>query len=184
MNDNRFGFGEVRRKIIAMKEDLPVVLANQAQNYFVKSWRDQGWEGQTWETPQRKIEGTWSYKSATKAARTRATLVQSGALRRAVGNSIRSKRFDNIKLVVAIPYAAIHNDGGTINKGARDSVVHFNKKGKFAKAKYNNDYSHSANVTIGAHDITMPARTFMKDSATLRRMQVAKINEFTNKIWR
>ena len=155
MSDNRFGFGEVRQKIIAMKEELPIVLANQAQNHFVGSWQRQGWDGKAWKEVNRRIPGTNEYKypknyglgrrtSAILVSSGRARGVSGGTLRRVVGNSIRSKRFDNIRLVVDIPYAAYLNDG-------TDNMV---------------------------------ARSFMKDSATLIRLQVAKINEFTNRIWR
>lgn len=115
MADNKFGFGEVKRKITEMKVDLPVVLANQAQNFFVSSWAKQGWDGTKWKEPNRKIPGTPEYKypiGKKLGRRTRATLVQTGALRRAVSNSIRSKTFDNVRLVVDLPYAEVHNDGG------------------------------------------------------------------------
>lgn len=111
MADNRFGFGQVRLNIERMKIDLPVVLAKQAEGFFTDSWAKQGWDGQKWKEPQRKIPGTYAYKYAKPAARTRATLVQTGALRRAVSNSIRSQTFNSIRLVVDLPYAAAHNDG-------------------------------------------------------------------------
>jgi hypothetical protein len=146
-----------------MKEVLPVQLANQAQNYFVASWKQQGWDGKVWETPQRKIEGTnaWKYplpgnrmtgknfryKSRSNvglARRTRATLVQTGALRQATANSIRSAVFgvNGIRLVVDLPYAKRHNDGED-----------------------------------------MPQRKFMGDSPILRAKQIIKIKQFTDKVW-
>ena len=117
MADNKFGFGEIKRKIAAMKEELPKVLANQAQTFFVKSWANQGWEGQPWKEVKRREEGTPEYKYPKRkdlGRRTRAILVGkgSGRLRRAVGNSIRSAAFDRIRLVVDLPYAAVINDGG------------------------------------------------------------------------
>lgn len=111
MADNKFGFGAVKEKITAMKVDLPIALANLSQNFFVQSWANQGWDGKAWQTPERKIRGTKAYKYAKPAARTRATLVQSGALRRAVSNSIRSKTFESIRLIVDLPYAEAQNNG-------------------------------------------------------------------------
>jgi phage gpG-like protein len=137
-----------------MKEVLPVQLANQAQNYFVASWKQQGWDGKVWETPKRKIEGTseWKYpKKKGLGRRTRATLVQTGALRQATANSIRSKVFGSrgIRLVVDLPYAKMHNDGGT--------------------------------HIVSAH--AMPQRKFMGDSPILRAKQIIKIKQFTDKVW-
>ena len=184
---NKFGFEIVKQKITAMKEELPKVLANQAQTFFTNSWKNQAWEGQPWKEVKRRQEGTPEYKYPAKKGlgrRTRAILVGAGRLRRAVASSIRSQEFSRIRLVVDLPYAQIQNDGGNINKSARSGIVHFNKRGKFANAKHDKNYSHSGNVEIGAHDINMPARTFMKDSPTLRTMQQTKIKEFTDKVWK
>lgn len=112
--DNKFGFGKIKENITRMKTELPVVLANQAENYFVDSWKRQGWDGAGWQTPKRRIEGTSEYKypkNKDLGRRTRATLVKTGALRRAVSNSIRSKTFNSIRLVVDLPYATYHNEG-------------------------------------------------------------------------
>jgi phage gpG-like protein len=97
-----------------LKTQLPVILANQAQNYFTDSWRQQGWDGAAWEIPKRRIKDTpeWKYpKKKDLGRRTRATLVKTGRLRRAVSNSIRQATFDRVRLVVAVPYAAAHNEG-------------------------------------------------------------------------
>lgn len=124
MADNKFGFGSIKEKIRQMKEILPAQLANQAQNYFVASWTKQGWDGKKWETPQRKIQGTSEYKYPKKKGlgrRTRATLVQTGDLRRRTANSIRSAKLgrEGVRLVVDLPYAAIHNDGGPMANGGK-----------------------------------------------------------------
>ena len=58
MSDTKFGFNAIKEKIRAMKEDLPVQLANQAQNYFVGSWKQQGWDGQAWKEVKRREQGT------------------------------------------------------------------------------------------------------------------------------
>lgn len=111
---DKFDFSRVKKNMERLKVELPVILANQAQNYFVDSWSKQGWEGKTWKTPQRKIPGTNAYKYPKDKGlgrRTRATLVQTGRMRRAVGMSIRAKSFEQIRLVVDLPYAKRHNEG-------------------------------------------------------------------------
>jgi hypothetical protein len=114
MSDTKFGFGAVKANIQRMKTELPIVLANQAQNYFVESWQKQGWEGVGWKEVKRRQEGTPEYKypkGKDLGRHTRAILVKTGTLRRAVSNSIRSRSFNLIRLVVAVPYAEYLNDG-------------------------------------------------------------------------
>jgi hypothetical protein len=114
MADNKFKFGELKQNIERMKRDLPIILANDSMNYFVKSWDDQGWDGEAWQTPKRRIDGTPEYKYPKfrdLGRRTRATLVKTGTLRRAVSMSVRSQTFTSIRLVVDLPYAARHNEG-------------------------------------------------------------------------
>lgn len=114
MPDNKFRFGQVKHAYAQLRGQLPINLANQAQNFFVNSWRLQGWDGEPWQTPKRRIPGTAEYKYPKfkgLGRRTRATLVETAALRRAVSNSVRSARFELIRLVVDLPYASAHNDG-------------------------------------------------------------------------
>jgi hypothetical protein len=116
MSEDKFRFNEVKRALQLVHRELPVKLANQAQNYFVKSWSAQGWDGRPWKTPKRRIAGTPEYKYPKLkdlGRRTRATLVgkQSGRLRRAVSNSIRSKTMNSVRLVVDLSYAHVHNEG-------------------------------------------------------------------------
>ena len=147
----RFGIERVRSNFNEIvKKDLPVVLANQAQNFFAGAWRKQGFDDGglvPWRVPQRRILGTPAYDyplTRDLGRRTRATLVKSGRLRRAVQNCIREVRFDHIRLVVEVPYAVYHNKGTD----------------------------------------RLPQREFMGDSRTLRRMQVEKINQAVDKIWK
>ena len=116
MADTKFKFEALKARIVKMKEVLPVQLANQAQTYFVGSWAAQGWDGTGWQTPKRRIDGTpeWKYpKKKDLGRRTRATLVKTGTLRRAVNNSIRSQVFGQggVRLMVDLPYADVHNSG-------------------------------------------------------------------------
>ncbi len=152
MQDNKFRLGEIKRAVQLLKHDLPIDLANQAQNFFTKSFSISSWEGQAWKTPQRKIPGTKAFKYPLKTGlgrRTRATLVESGALRRAVSNSVRSARWELIRLVVDLPYAAVHNEGLPMKNGE-----------------------------------PMPKRQYMGDNPELRKLQIAKINNYLTKVFK
>lgn len=112
--EDKFKFGQLKKNIEQMKRELPVILANDAQNFFVGTFYKQGWDGQGWETPQRKMPGTKAYmypKLKDLGRRTRATLVKTGRLRRAVSMSIRSQTFTSVRLTVDLPYAAAQNEG-------------------------------------------------------------------------
>lgn len=114
MNDNQFRFGKLKANIGRMKTELPVVLANQAQNYFLGSFTKQGWDGQPWQEVKRRQPETNEYKYPKFKGLTRRTkpiLVGSGILRRATSESIRSATFERVRLVVDLPYAATQNDG-------------------------------------------------------------------------
>lgn len=78
-------------------------------------------------------------------------------------NSIQSSR-QGFRLVwrSSAPYASVHNDGGTIKMPARKQVLHFNKKGRFAKNNKRASYGQKASV--GAYTVTMPKRQFIGTS--------------------
>lgn len=117
---SKFNFSRVLQNMNQLKRELPQELANDAQKFFNNSFRQQGWDGQTWKVPQRRIPGTFEYKYPKKkdlGRRTRATLVQTGRLRRTVATSLKSATFQSIKFVVDLPYAAVHNDGLPMKNG-------------------------------------------------------------------
>lgn len=65
-----------------------------------------------------------------------------------------------------VPYAAIHNEGGTINLPGRQQVLHFTGKGRFtSKNAKKAKYAQKANV--GAHTVNMPKRQFIGESHEL-----------------
>jgi phage gpG-like protein len=115
MPEDKFDFDKVASRIKeGVKRQLPIVLANQAQNYFANAWREQGFDGRPWTTPKRKIQGTSEYKYPKNKGlgrRTSAILVRSGALRAAVASSVRLVSFEKVQLVVGLEYAAVQNNG-------------------------------------------------------------------------
>jgi phage gpG-like protein len=119
---SQFKLDIVLQKFNRLKQELPRVLANDALRYFNQSFVKQGWDGESWKLPQRKIPGTYAYKYPKKNAarrRTRATLVESGNLRRKVATSLVRQSFASTKFVVALPYASIHNYGEAMKFGGK-----------------------------------------------------------------
>jgi phage gpG-like protein len=186
MADNKFGLGRVINNVEKLKRTITVLLANQAQNFFVDSWRKKGWDDGTikrW--PERNKE--------TKKSQGRALLVKSGKLRRAVGNSIRLKTFEKIQLIVPLPYAAVHNEGyngmvsahtrARFSKSSTSQFIGLSRKGGNRKKASTTVYVQTGEVKVRAHMMKMPKRQFMGDSATLRKIQTELITKEIDKQW-
>lgn len=184
---NKFGFDKVLRNVEQMKKSLPPLLANQAQTFFVNSWKQQGWTNTTLERWPKRKDGKDPG---------RATLVKSGKLRRAVNQSIRFKTFEKIQLVVALPYAAVHNEGynGTVRAHTRARFMKTTtsefiglRRTKSGKLKENirrtSVFIKTGDVQVKAHNMNMPQRRFMGDSVALRKQQVTLIEQQIGKVW-
>ncbi|MEI8111163.1 MAG: hypothetical protein WCH59_09260 [Chitinophagia bacterium] len=189
MADNKFGFGKVLNNVERLKKTLPVLLANQAQNFFVDSWKKQGWDDNGVKA--------WAKRQDTgKKSEGRSILVKSGKLRRAVGQSIRLKSFEKIQLVVALPYAAVHNEGynGMVSAHSRARFsktttkefigLRKNKNGQLKEAhRRTTVFIRTGDSQVKAHMMKMPKRQFMGDSATLRKIQRQLIDNQITKVW-
>ena len=119
---SQFRFIETMRNFEKLKREEPLILGNMAQRYFRKSFEEQGWDGEKWKEPQRRIPGTAAYKYPKKNAEdrhNRAILVgkqtskrQTGQhLRQSVNESLKLATFDQILFSVPQVYAKRHNYG-------------------------------------------------------------------------
>jgi len=139
----------------------------------------------------------WEKRDDTgKKSEGRALLVKSGKLRRAVEQSIRLKSFEKIQLVVALPYAEVHNEGYNGMRAAHSRALFTksttrqfiglkrNKKGQLKEAhRRTTIYTRTGEAQVKAHMFKMPKRQFMGDSATLRQMQRKLIDQQITKVW-
>ena len=113
---SKFGFDKLLDTMEEVKRDLPVIMANQAQNHFLDAFKKQGFNGQSWPEVQRRIPGTKAYRWPSKpkqSSRTSPILVRRGLLRRAVSSSVKVATFPLIRLVVSRPGAKAINEGDT-----------------------------------------------------------------------
>lgn len=177
----KFDFDNVIYKFGQVEKELYMVLAQKTKQYFLDSWRRQAWAGVSWKPPVRQ-----SRKGGSKR-NTAQTLVQTGALRRAVNNSLTTADGGIIRFIVKdVPYAAIHNYGGVINKKSRQATANFSRHGekglRFTGNKHKGVVATSRH-TIGAHSINMPKRQFMGDNPELRNIQRKTIKDYIRKIW-
>lgn len=167
---NKFNTHLILEKMNQVKTTIPTLLANQGQRFFKQRFDEHGWNDQAFEP--------WAERAKKDSGR--AILVKSGALKRFVGMSAKTITFIKIEFIVPLPYAAIQNQGGIIHKEAGEIVNHF-RGNRFSKVK---KATHAQKNSFGAHDIVIPRRQFMGDSATLRKMQVELITKNVDKIWK
>lgn len=151
---SKFNFQRVIDNIDQVKKELPVLLANDAQKYFLASFKDQGWNGNPWEEVERRKPDTKAYKYAKPVSkRTMPILQGTGLLRREVSliaaNAIITyDRFNfKVKLILdddMVPY------GKFINEGTDNMVV----------------------------------RPFMKASPGLREILFNRIKRYMDNVWK
>lgn len=114
---NKFRTDQILKNVDKIKNAVPPLLANQARNFFLDSFKKGAWldgNTQNWKEVQRRIQGTpeWKYpRTRQLSRRSSPILVRTGKLRRAVRNSVRQQTFQRVELVVPLKYAAVHNDG-------------------------------------------------------------------------
>ena len=133
----KFEFNKLRRNILRTKRELPVVLANLTQNHFAESFTKGALDANKWKEVNRRIAGTREFKyPKTKglSRRTSPILVRTGNLRRKVQRSIVNAQWQQIRLVVDLPYASAHNEG-TDNIEARPFMIQTEKLAKIQEAK-------------------------------------------------
>ena len=97
---NKFNFGQIARKFKSL--DLSLDIANTAKMEFIQNFRNQSFNGKSWQ----------KRKSDKQAGRN--LLVKTGRLRRDVSNSVTAgTKNSNLSytLVVNNPYAEYNNDG-------------------------------------------------------------------------
>lgn len=114
---SQWNLNEVQKRLAQTKRELPIRLAKQAENHFTDAFSKGRLDDKVWSNVNRRIPGTKEFKYKIKgisqqAKRSNPILVGNGILRGRVSNSIKEASWGNIKLVVDLPYAKIHNEGG------------------------------------------------------------------------
>lgn len=164
-----------------MKQELPKVIANECVKFFGDAFKKEGWTDTAY-SPWKKR------KQETKKSAGKPVLIGTGALRRAVMTSNRAATFERIRFVVNLPYASIHNNGGTVQKSAH-------KRSKFGEGKQTHTGIFTGSKTtqkyhfkkgeesVSAGIAKYPKRQFMGRSKALDEIIRNKINLALAKIW-
>jgi phage gpG-like protein len=101
---SKFNLGKVEKGGRTAMERSIILIGNEAKNFFVNSWRLQGFDDrsvQKW-TPRKKQD---------KKRAGRAILVDSGDLRRSIIREPVNKSQLSVKISTDLPYAKVHNEG-------------------------------------------------------------------------
>jgi len=171
---SKFKFDKVLKNMQDMKKVLPAKLGATGTVFFNNSFRNQGFTD--------RVLTLWEKRKGSRRDSGRNILVKTGRLKGAVNNSLKIATWDQIKWKIPggeVPYAAIHNNGGTILKKSRAGVVRlgltkkFEHTGRFTKE---GKLHIKKTVLIGAHTINMPKRQFIGDSQKLREIFKNKID--------
>lgn len=118
------GLEHAKQKLQEAQREALVKMGNQAQNYFVSSFRKQGFGGVPWKEVQRREPDKAAYKYPKKKGlqrRTSPILVgagyktRGGDLRRAVGSMMKTSQMNgttSLRMAIDnVPYAIYHNEG-------------------------------------------------------------------------
>lgn len=146
-------FKKAALEFTRLVRSFPKWAGNEAKNHFVDSFRKQGWDGENWQ----------DRKYPDKNTKRRAILVKTGRLKRSI------KVSSNGVVSTDVPYAEIHNEGGTI-----DTTQSIRAHRRIVKTRntYNGRKKASSGITfVKAHTrkvrISIPRRQFMGNSRVL-----------------
>jgi len=144
---------------------LPPVIGNDAVNWSQDSFNRQGFLGSSLELWQAR-------KKSNKKSQGRAILVQSGRLKRSI--RIITITENSVSIGSDVPYAGIHNYGGTIVQAPRSEtfsrkrLIRGVNKGRFKKGIVQGVQG----FTFKERRIIMPQRRFIGNSpALLQQLQ-------------
>lgn len=156
-------------------ENVPAIIAETANEYYRESFVKKSFDGKPWPALSKSYKpkrGTMMVRSANLVNSIRPGTVSPSLVTMRAGNS-------------KVPYARVHNEGETINRKARETVVTHKKyksgkyKGKTLFAKNNKRATYSQKASIGAYSYNMPQRQFMGHAKELNQRIVKRIISYT-----
>lgn len=165
--NNKFKFNK-SKELTKVLDKMPASIGNVSVRYFKQSFRSKSFDGHPWK--QRKEEGKGSL------------MMVSGALKRSVK---RTKLNSRMVTIVAgnskVKYAAIHNEGGTINqKVTEKQKAFFRGRSKTSIVSVSNKWK--AMSMSQELNIPIPKRQFMGESKALNRKVNKMILKKLNKV--
>lgn len=163
---------QAARLVVALKPQIIDALGIEALHFIDDNFEDSAWHGEVTEDwPKRKKE---------PKGLQRKLLVDTAALRTGFA---QENTGDASIITNDLPYAKIHNEGGTINMPSRAVILNYTgeKGGKLKLASVKNE-EHQRKITEirrgtrGEHKIEIPSRRFIDDSPVLDKRCINAIS--------
>lgn len=169
MSDNNPFEEPLKRLEEAVKEASPVILrkmGTHAVNFAHENFEKEGFQGASFEP--------WApRKKETRKTKGKKILTNTAQLRNNTHFNIEG---DSVVIRNNVPYAKIHNEGGTIDHPERSQVMNFKrgrggklKLGKIQTLSQRNKIVAQAKATVGAHSTSMVKRQFIGYSPVLNK---------------
>ncbi len=160
---------KLERAIHAAKPELVHAIGVAGLNFIHKNFEDEGFNGTSFVRWKDRVK-------TPKGGRYRKILTGAGTAH--LKNSFtQTDHATHTTISSDIPYARIHNEGGTINMPSRSVILNFRnarggrlRLGKVLTEAQQRKITQLRRATVPAHSISMPARTFAADSPVLRAM--------------
>lgn len=173
-----------------MRRQLPVKIGRMAKDHFQENFRKGGFVNnglQQWSKSKRQLSGTSS------------AAAQYGPLLSGRNHLFSSMKYTpsdyRVKVANEVPYAAIHNEGGTVNPTVTPEMRRFawamfykssgKKKGKKGSMLSNPDAERWKALALTKKSkltVKIPKRQFLGESAELRKSINDKIEKELSKI--
>ena len=173
-----------------MRRQLPVKIGRMAKDHFQENFRKGGFVNnglQQWPKTKRQLSGTSS------------AAAQYGPLLSGRNHLFSSMKYTpsdyRVKVANEVPYAAIHNEGGTVNPTVTPEMRRFawamfykssgKKKGKRGSMLSNPDADRWKALALTKKSkltVKIPKRQFLGESAELRKSINDKIEKELSKI--
>lgn len=173
-----------------MRRQLPVKIGRMAKDHFQENFRKSGFVNnglQQWPKTKRQLSGTSS------------AAAQYGPLLSGRNHLFSSMKYTpsdyRVKVANEVPYAAIHNEGGTVNPTVTPEMRRFawamfykssgKKKGKKGSILSNPDAERWKALALTKKSkltVKIPKRQFLGESAELRKSINDKIEKELSKI--
>jgi phage gpG-like protein len=108
-------FQAIIKRLERKSKSLPTKVGKVAIKHWLKNFKEEGFEGQHWVEVQRRIKGTSWYQHPKYSSSRKSKILrgQNNSIAKAVANSLSTANWSRIDFVVNLPYAKIHNEGGS-----------------------------------------------------------------------
>ena len=150
-------------------DQAPSIIAETATEYYKKSFTEKRFGSDIWAPTKKPVKkGSLMVRTAALMGSIRPTLVTQNQVTISAGSS-------------KVPYAKVHNEGGTINRNARSETFLRNRVQKKTKktklGQFRKGTTKGKGFTFKAYSYQMPKRQFMGINNVLQQSIINRIKK-------